>query len=636
MNSETIVKAHLVDHLPKLRRIVSRIAKDQGVVDDFTQECCVRIISKEKLWSGDKNTLSQWMNTITRNLLKKELPKQKKEQLQKQELIEESISPTKDNKFSEEQIKWVLSQFAQLTEKQKQILGMKYYKGMTMISIGKELGITNQAVSQNIAKAISKLRGKARAQGLLNLLLPWRWNYRMISDIVVLNRTTEVVSILLILGGIGLGSHMMLSKNNANVLVSEKAKKTTDKKKEITVKELLNELYQDNKIANELIKKELVKKGNVAIPGIEKSISEIYKYQHKLLDVLEVLYRNKEITNNSKSAIEKMAKLNLKINERSNTILKTISETQRQKEIEKEEAQNEEKYEIAKKWLENLDQARFDEWYNYGELSLEGLNVSDSDINHLKLLSMRSLNLKGTKITNKGLNQLANDWLEIGGGPTKLELGNGKITYVGLKHLAGLSLTHLELGENFTDQGLQYLNWHNLSSLSLRNSKVTDKGLRYLKDWNNLSSLNLHNIQITDKGLQHLKDLHITELDLGNTKVTDKGVKYLKGMPLESLNLESTLISDNGIEALNNMATLMTLSLSYTNITDRGLNKLNLANIVSLDLTATEITDDGLKNLKNLKNLSLLDLTSTNVTELGKKKIMKELSQLLQIGEIVR
>jgi len=48
MNTSQLLTETLVDHLPKLRRIVDRIAKNEGVVDDIAQETCVCIIEKEE------------------------------------------------------------------------------------------------------------------------------------------------------------------------------------------------------------------------------------------------------------------------------------------------------------------------------------------------------------------------------------------------------------------------------------------------------------------------------------------------------------------------------------------------------------------------------------------------------------
>ena len=49
MKTNQALKKEFVAHLPKIRRIVSSIAKRESVVDDITQEVCIRIIEKENL-----------------------------------------------------------------------------------------------------------------------------------------------------------------------------------------------------------------------------------------------------------------------------------------------------------------------------------------------------------------------------------------------------------------------------------------------------------------------------------------------------------------------------------------------------------------------------------------------------------
>jgi len=199
MNSRQILEDSLVDHLPYIRRVVGKVAKNCDVVDDLSQEVCVRIIEKEKLWNKNINQLSAWMNSIARNLTldygrkKKELPLEEKGNY----LLHPEVES-----FSEEQIEWVVTQFQTLTQKQQQILNMKYYQDMTATQIGKEIGMANQTVSHNIASALTTLRKKAKSQGLLSLLLPWNWG-RRVANIFVMNRVTEVITIVLVLGFVG-------------------------------------------------------------------------------------------------------------------------------------------------------------------------------------------------------------------------------------------------------------------------------------------------------------------------------------------------------------------------------------------------------------------------------------------------
>jgi len=91
---------------------------------------------------------------------------------------------------------------------------------------------------------------------------------------------------------------------------------------------------------------------------------------------------------------------------------------------------------------------------------------------------------------------------------TGVTLGGGRVTDAGLKELKELT---------------------QLTTLSLNHARVTGAGLKQLKDLKRLTSLALHNTKVTDADLKELKDLkQLTTLYLNMTGVTDAGLKELK------------------------------------------------------------------------------------------------------------
>ena len=86
-------------------------------------------------------------------------------------------------------------------------------------------------------------------------------------------------------------------------------------------------------------------------------------------------------------------------------------------------------------------------------------------------------------------------------------------------------------------------------------TKVTDAGLKELKEITNLQLLSLAGTQVTDAGLKELKDL-----------------KTLIG-----LNLIGTQVTDAGLKELTNLTSLQTLYLSFTQVTDAGVKELKMA-----------------------------------------------------------
>jgi len=77
-DKSALVADHLKQYFPKTQRISARISHHKDI-DDFTQECCLRIIEKNSLWSGDINKLPQWMNAVSKNVILRSLQRQKLE-----------------------------------------------------------------------------------------------------------------------------------------------------------------------------------------------------------------------------------------------------------------------------------------------------------------------------------------------------------------------------------------------------------------------------------------------------------------------------------------------------------------------------------------------------------------------------
>jgi len=192
MSSKQTFEDSLVDQVPYIRRIVRRIAKNSDVVDDISQEVCVRIIEKEKLWNKNTNQLSHWMNAVARNLTIDYLSKKK---LPTSVMPDDLYMNLEQKTFSEEQIKWVLQQFSSLSKRHRKILNMRYYQKMKVTDIASTLNISQPAASQQLAQALKVLRKKAKNQNLLAVLLSSAWDFKTVMKVLVMNYI-KVVAIL--------------------------------------------------------------------------------------------------------------------------------------------------------------------------------------------------------------------------------------------------------------------------------------------------------------------------------------------------------------------------------------------------------------------------------------------------------
>ena len=111
-------------------------------------------------------------------------------------------------------------------------------------------------------------------------------------------------------------------------------------------------------------------------------------------------------------------------------------------------------------------------------------------------------------------------------------LSGTELTDEGLVHLPKLNqLIWLNLrGTKITDGGLQQVGQcKTLSRIHLEKTGVTDVGLAHLKDLPALVYLNLYGTQVSDAGLEHLKGLSsLKKLYVWQTQVTPEGAAKLK------------------------------------------------------------------------------------------------------------
>ena len=114
-NVKNVVQETLVENLPELKKKVRHVLGDSSMVDDVTQECCIKIIQSENVWSGDESKLVGWMNAITRNttidVLNKKIRDRKtveefKVNTKFEESLEEAVSEENHLSIFQNQWKW--------------------------------------------------------------------------------------------------------------------------------------------------------------------------------------------------------------------------------------------------------------------------------------------------------------------------------------------------------------------------------------------------------------------------------------------------------------------------------------------------------------------------------------------------
>jgi len=96
---------------------------------------------------------------------------------------------------------------------------------------------------------------------------------------------------------------------------------------------------------------------------------------------------------------------------------------------------------------------------------------------------------------------------------------------------------------------------------------------------NNISHLDLSRTKVTDSVMGNVKKMkNLTWLALRNTEITNQGVKQLKGMQfLRYLNLSGTKVTDNIVKDLSQFKDIEEIYLWNSAVTDKGVESLQKA-----------------------------------------------------------
>ena len=180
-----------------------------------------------------------------------------------------------------------------------------------------------------------------------------------------------------------------------------------------------------------------------------------------------------------------------------------------------------------------------------------------------------------------------------------------------------------------------------LQRLDLSRTRISDKGLAYLKTAPALREVNLaYAERIGDPAHAVIKEWkHLTKLSLRGTVVADETAAAAASLPLlETLDLADSLVGDPGVEALASAPKLRQLSLGNIRTSEVGYQSLRqLTGLTHLDLgggkqrgfnTLSERSIQAIASLRQLRVLRIghlrfpaknfaLFAALTNVEELG-------------------
>lgn len=201
--------------------------------------------------------------------------------------------------------------------------------------------------------------------------------------------------------------------------------------------------------------------------------------------------------------------------------------------------------------------------------------------------------LHGNELGDEDLARLARAYGERIQG---LDLRNTKVTNEGLRQLSGMpELQHLVLGNE---------DLRNFPGVGWPTSPITDAGLTHLGGLPALTNLSLNGLPVTDEGLASIGGLpNLVSLSLSRTKVQEPGPTWLTKFPrLVSLALDDSLVVDEGLVQLAGATTLRYLSLNRLPVTAGGLKTLLglVPGLQQLEINGCGLLDEEVDGLKAL------------------------------------
>jgi hypothetical protein len=268
----------------------------------------------------------------------------------------------------------------------------------------------------------------------------------------------------------------------------------------------------------------------------------------------------------------------------------------------------------------------------------DSAQLTDADLRQLADATpfnagITELNLRGARITQDGLSQLARmpnvKKVDLTGCGVAGAGWAGLSTATQLEDLI-LEAAHLE---DATMAALAPLT--NLKRLNISRTAVTDNGFQHLTGMTRLESINCMNTQITGGGFEAftakyakspLKEIYVT-----NSNFAMYGFNHIQGLAsLEVLAAGAAGVTENVLVALKGCRDMKVLHLGKSAISDKALVPVinGMDDLVELDISDSNlISDYTLEKLRGHKALKKLVVNSTACTEKGVMELKKSLPE---------
>lgn len=242
----------------------------------------------------------------------------------------------------------------------------------------------------------------------------------------------------------------------------------------------------------------------------------------------------------------------------------------------------------------------------------------------------QAVTLRGTWVTDGDLAELAK--LPV---LDTLDLSRTRVTDRGLFFLKSadqLRDVNLAFAENVGDPVHAVIrNWKSLRRLNLRGTRVGDATAASAAALPALEALDIALSDVQDFGLEALSgSTSLRELAMGGSRISEPALQFLRQMqelrlldlsaPTQAISFNGGMnLGDRSIDAIASLAALRELRLGYSRFQPRAVPVLKrLENVERLSLEyCPGVTDEAVAVFADWKSLRSVEVTGTKMTEKG-------------------
>ncbi len=145
---------------PKIYNYVYFRVLNKEISEDIVGDAFLKAMADKASFDDQRPSFGPWLYAITRNTMMDFFRKTKKAQmvsLESQEHLPGTDDPTQFF-FAREDVRCLYSFLKQLSDKEREIIALRYWGGMSYAQIATHTGLSGKNVSVILTRAIAKLR----------------------------------------------------------------------------------------------------------------------------------------------------------------------------------------------------------------------------------------------------------------------------------------------------------------------------------------------------------------------------------------------------------------------------------------------------------------------------------------------